>query len=65
MRLLVFDIDGTIMLNGPVAGDLFVESFTENLLAYGVGRVLDTETCRRYAPSRERPAGKTTVFPRS
>lgn len=28
MRLLVFDIDGTIMLNGPVAGDLFVESFT-------------------------------------
>ena len=27
MRLLVFDIDGTIMLNGPVAGQLFVESF--------------------------------------
>jgi phosphoglycolate phosphatase-like HAD superfamily hydrolase len=28
MRLMVFDIDGTIMLNGPVAGDLFVESFS-------------------------------------
>lgn len=27
MRLLIFDIDGTIMLNGPVAGQLFVESF--------------------------------------
>lgn len=27
MRLLIFDIDGTIMLNGPVAGNLFVESF--------------------------------------
>jgi phosphoglycolate phosphatase-like HAD superfamily hydrolase len=29
MRLLIFDIDGTIMLNGPVAGQLFVESFAK------------------------------------
>lgn len=28
MRLVIFDIDGTIMLNGTVAGRLFVESFT-------------------------------------
>lgn len=27
MRLVIFDIDGTIMLNGTVAGQLFVESF--------------------------------------
>lgn len=29
MRLIVFDIDGTILLNGPITRRLFGESFTE------------------------------------
>lgn len=29
MRLVIFDIDGTLLLNGPITGRLFAESFTE------------------------------------
>ena len=29
MRLVIFDIDGTLLLNGPITGSLFTESFME------------------------------------
>ena len=36
--------------------DAFRAGFAENLLSYALGRVLDTPTCRRCAPSRARRA---------
>jgi phosphoglycolate phosphatase len=39
MRLVIFDIDGTIMLNGTIAGRLFVESFVRVVGEEPVGGV--------------------------
>ncbi|HKK71298.1 MAG TPA: HAD family hydrolase [Candidatus Krumholzibacteria bacterium] len=41
MRLIVFDIDGTILLNGPITRRLFGESFAEV-----VGREPESDTVR-------------------
>ena len=45
--------------------DAFRAGFAENLLSYALGRVLDTATCRRCAPSRARARATRTASRRS
>jgi len=58
-------LDGPVSLRRAVLSrpNAFLESFTENLLAYGVGRILVIGICQRCGRSLTRPQRAKTAFP--